>query len=305
MIKKIQENRKLSIIILVCLVIFLIISITFGRYVLNVIHNYIIESKGFYFNSTVLKLNGKSYSINNWDGVNSYTLTIDVNNRKNADVYTTSDITYDIYVVCPAGVVTCTASKQRGTIYKDDHTDSYTIVVTPQQTFEAGDTVSITTRVVSDFPYRKEMSATYHLGVQKANFSYSIDDAVGDKFLTLNLTNSIGYYDCGGNQTTIEQYNNMTPAQQANCYSAIVTLTFDPTDVLLDLTSNTFHNKLSTNYQEQTIGTNQYVKKYSFKVDANSNTKVIFYKTDIDQNYTYNGVNGQTPIINVVATTPS
>ena len=304
MIKKIQENRKLSFIVLVCLVIFLIISITFGRYVLNVVHNYIIESKGFYFNSTVLKLNGKSYSINNWDGVNSYTFTIDVNNRKNADIYTTSDITYDIYVVCPQGV-TCTPSKEHSTIYKDDHTDSYTITVTPQQTFEAGDTVAISTRVVSNFPYKKEMSATYRLGVQKANFSYSIDDSEGEKFLTLNLTNSIGYYDCGGNQTTIEQYNNLPAAQKENCYSAIVTLTFDPTDVLLDMTSNTYHNRLNSNYQEQTIGTNQYVKKYSFKVDANSNTKVIFYKTDISENYTYNGVNGQTSIINVVATTPS
>ena len=97
----------------------------------------------------------------------------------------------------------------------------------------------------------------------------------------------------------------MTPAQQSQCYSAIIVLTFDPTDVLLDMTSNTYHNRLNTVYQEQTIGSNQYVKKYSFKVDPNSNTKVIFYKTDITANYTYTGVNGQTPIINVVATTPS
>lgn len=304
MIRKIQENRKLSIIVLVILLIFLIFSITFGRYVYNVVHNYIIESKGFYFNSSVLKLNGKSYSINNWDGVNSYPFTIDVNNKKNDEVYTTSDITYDIYVEC-ASTVQCVVSKNSGTIYEDQHTDSYTITVIPRQTFEAGDTVTISTRVVSNYPYRKQMSATYHLGVQKANFSYSIEDAVGDKFCTLNLTNSIGYYDCNGDQTTVQEYANLTPAQQAQCYSAIIVLTFDPADVLLDMTSNTYHNRLSTNYQEQTIGTNQFVKKYSFKVDPNSNTKVIFYKTNINANYTYNGVNGQTPIINVVATTPA
>ena len=304
MIKKIRENRKLSTIILVALAVFLIISVTFGRYVYNVIHNYIIESKEFYFNSQVLKLNGKSYSINNWDGVNSYTFTIDVNNRKNSEVYTNSDITYDIIVQCANGV-RCTASKNEGIIYKDDHTDSYTITVTPLQTFEAGDTITISTSVISKFPYKKQLSATYHLGVQKAQFSYSIDDAVGDKFCTLNLTNSIGYYDCNGNETTVQEYENLTPAQQAQCYSAIIVLTFDPTNVLLDMTSDTYHDRLNTDYQEQTIGSNQYVKKYSFKVDPNSNTKVIFYKTNINQNYTYTGVNGQTSIINVVATTPS
>ena len=304
MVKKIQENKKLSIIILVVLVILLFVSITFGRYVYNVVHNYIIESKGFYFNSSVLKLNGKSYSINNWDGVNSYTFTIDVNNRKNDEVYTTSDITYDIYVEC-ASSVQCSVSKNSGTIYQDTHTDSYTITVTPRQTFEAGDTVTISTRVISNFPYRKQMSATYHLGVEKANFSYSIEDEAGEKYCTLNLTNSIGYYDCNGTQTTVQEYDNLPAAQKAQCYSAIVTLTFNPNDVLLDMTSNTYHDRLSTDYQETTIGSNRYVSKYSFKVDPNSNTKVIFYKTNISANYTYNGVNGETSIINVVATTPA
>ncbi len=304
MIKRIQENRKLSIFILVILAVFLIISVTFGRYVYNVVHNYIIESKGFYFNSSVLKMNGKSYSINNWDGVNSYTFTIDVNNRKNDEVYTTSDITYDIYVEC-ASSVQCTLSKENGTIYQDTHTDSYTITVTPRQTFEAGDTVTISTRVISNFPYRKQMSANYRLGVQKANFSYSIEDAVGEKFCTLNLTNSIGYYDCNGTETTVQEYERLTDQQKAQCYSAIIVLSFNPNDVLLDMTSNTYHNKLSTDFHEATIGANKYVDKYSFKVDPNSNTKVIFYKTDINANYTYNGVNGETPIINVVATTPA
>jgi hypothetical protein len=304
MIKTIQENRKLSIIILIELLLFLIISVTFGRYVYNVVHNYIIESKGFYFNSSVLKPNGKSYSINNWDGVNSYPFTIDINNKKNDEIYTQSDITYTIEVICPSSV-TCVTSQNSGTIYKEAHTDSYTITVTPRQTFEAGDTITINTKVTSTFPYTKELSATYHLGVQKANFSYSIDDAAGEKFCTLNLTNSIGYYDCNGAQKTIQEYAAMTPAQQAQCYSAIIVLTFDPGNVLLDMTSNTYHNRLQTDYQEQQIGSNQYVKKYSFKVDPNSNTKVIFYKTNINANYTYTGVNGQTPIINVVATTPA
>ena len=53
---------------------------------------YILETKNFYFNSSILNIRGKNYSIMNWDGVNAYTLTIDLNNYKTDEIYTTSDI---------------------------------------------------------------------------------------------------------------------------------------------------------------------------------------------------------------------
>ena len=81
--KYIRKYKRRSIIILCLLVFFLFISFAFGRYIHNIISQYLLETKGFYFNSSILNVNGKNYNINNWDGVNTYTLTIDLNNRKN------------------------------------------------------------------------------------------------------------------------------------------------------------------------------------------------------------------------------
>ena len=117
MMQKIRNHKKISITILVVLAILLVISIAFGRYIYNMINNYILETKGFYFNSSVLAVNSKNYNIRNWDGVNSYTLNIDLNNRKNSLITTREDIQYEIQVIC-SNNVSCTSSKQNSVIYK-------------------------------------------------------------------------------------------------------------------------------------------------------------------------------------------
>ena len=86
----VREHKTASLIVLVLSVIFLTTTVVFGRYIRNVINNFILETKAFYFNSSILSINGKNYSITNWDGVNSYPLTIDLNNRKNDERYTKS-----------------------------------------------------------------------------------------------------------------------------------------------------------------------------------------------------------------------
>ena len=94
--KYIRNHKRTSVGILVFLLLFLLIGVVFGRYIHNILNQYILETKGFYFNSSILNVNGKNFSITNWDGVNSYTLTIDLNNRKNSERYTTTDIIYSI-----------------------------------------------------------------------------------------------------------------------------------------------------------------------------------------------------------------
>ena len=92
----IREHKKLSIIVMTCLIVFLFCGITFGKYIYNIINNFILETKSFYFTSSILTVNRKGYSINNWDGVNPYTLTIDLSNRKNDERRTKADISYNI-----------------------------------------------------------------------------------------------------------------------------------------------------------------------------------------------------------------
>ena len=299
----IREHRTISTIVLLVLVVFLTITVVFGRYIKNILNNFILETKAFYFNSTVLGINGKNYSITNWDGVNSYPLTIDLNNRKNDERYTTSDIVYTISVTCPS-TVTCTKSKNGDTIHPDDETDSYVITVTPNQNFYEGDTVVVTTSVTSSSPYQKTMSATYTIGVEKSNFSYEIVDSANSKYLTINFTNSIGYYEVQqafgsyavGDQVSLEDYALLSSTDQAKCFSAIVTVTYSPAILLVDMTSKFFLHREATPYQEQTIGGYQYVSQFAFKVNAGSNSSIIFYKDDPTQNYTYPVVNSSSII---------
>lgn len=307
--KYIREHKKLSIIILIILVIFLIISLTLGRYILNILNNFILETKSFYFNSSILTINNKGYSINNWDGVNAYTLTIDLNNRKNAKRITKADISYDINVTCSDNV-SCTLSKTSSVIYSTDESDSYQITVTPVKNFYEGDTATVSTSVTSNSPYTKTLSATYSIGIKKSKFSYNIEDSTNAKYLTLNLTNSITYYEVQtafsnysiGDQISIDDYANLSDSEKANCFSAIVTVEFDPKVLFCDLTNNLYINRLSNNYEEETIDGYKYVKKFSFKMNASSNRNIIFYKDDITKNYTYPIVNDNS-IVNVSVTT--
>ena len=79
----VRNHKKLSIVILISLTLLLLFGLTYAKYVYKIFDNYILETKGFYFNSSVMTINNKNHNINNWDGVNSYTLMVDVSSKKN------------------------------------------------------------------------------------------------------------------------------------------------------------------------------------------------------------------------------
>lgn len=290
----VRKHKKLSIIILFIAIFLLFFGTTFARYIYNVIHNHILESREFYFNSTVLDMNGRQYRINNWDGVNNYVLTIDVNNQKNTLTNTKSDISYDIEVSCPENVE-CRLSKTEGIIYQEAGTDSYQITVIPQEEFYEGDEVEVTTTATSTSPYVKSLSATYFIGIETSNFTYNIEDAVNNKFITLNLTNSLTYYKVEtafgnyqeGDRLSQEEYQQLTPEEQENCFSAKVTVSFSPKELYLDMTNSNYLNRISNSEQTEKIDNFNYVNKFSFKMNASSSEKVLFYKADPTKNYTY------------------
>lgn len=303
--KYVRKHKATSIAVLITLSVFLIVAVAFGRYIRNIIQNYILETQNFYFNSSILNINGKHYSITNWDGVNSYPLTIDLNNRKTEEIYTKTDIIYTISVTCP-DTVTCTLSKNGGTIHPLDQTDSYTITVTPHQNFGENDSVTVYTEVESSAPFRKRMSATYTIGVERSDFGYEIVDSVNAKYLTINFTNAIPFYQVEtafgdydvNDYVSLDEYATLSSDDQAKCYSAKVTVSYDPSILMVDMSNKYFIHRLSTGYQEQTINGFQYVSGFSFKVNASSSSAINFYKDDITQNYTYPIVNNSS-IINV------
>ena len=304
----IRKHKTLSTIVLLFLVIFLLVGVTYGRYIKNIIDEYILETKAFYFNSSILTVNGKNLSISNWDGVNSYTLTIDLNNRKSATKYTTTDIEYNISVNCPDTVV-CTLNKTSGILRSTDTNDTYQIVVTPQRNFYEGDTVRVQTSVSSTIPYQKTMSATYTIGVQSSDFSYNIEDSVNSKYLNLNFVNSVSYYEVEeafsnyavGDLISLSDYQALSASDKAKCFSAKVTVEFDPEDLFVDMTNDLYLNRIPGSEVLETINGYQYVKKFSFKIDASSSSSLLFYKDDITNDYTYPIVNNTSIVsVNVV-----
>lgn len=307
--KFIRAHKKISIVVLVVAMLIILFGSTLARYIYNVVNNYILESREFYFNSTILDMNGKDYKINNWDGVNDYTLTIDVTNKKNSLASTKSDIAYDIEVSCPDSVE-CNLSKTNGIIFETATTDTYEINVVPIEAFHEGDEVTIETTATSTSPYVKSLSATYTLGVETSNFTYDIEDNTNDKYLTLNLTNSVTFYEVEtsfsnyneGDRLTIEEYNALTEEQKQNCFSAIVTLSFPPDEIYLDMTNTNYLHRQPNSETEEEIEGYSYVNGFSFKMDASSSEKVMFYKKDPKDNFTY-PITNETPIVTVTVQT--
>lgn len=303
---KLNKRGKLLLILIAIFIVLLTLVLTLGRYVYNMYRNYILESQGFYFNSTVMSMSESKHSINNWDGVSSYQITIEVNNRKNDLVHTKTDITYDIEVECSSNI-RCSVSKNSGIIYSDTEVDSYVITFTPIGNFENNQTAEVKTKAISNYPYVKELSTVYNISVNTSKFSYVIKDAPNEKFLTLELTNSLTYYKVNksfgsynvGDNVSIDDYNQLTAEEKANCYSAIVTISFDPKLILLDMTDNTYLQNKSSEKTE-VLNDYNYVNGFSFPVDASSSLKIIFYKNDSTKDYSYDGTNDSIIKVDVV-----
>ena len=60
-----------------------------------------------------------------------------------------------------------------------------TKIYKPIAVFSEGDTVEALVEVTSSYPYKKTLSAKYTLSVDTVNFSYNIEDAPKNNFLTL------------------------------------------------------------------------------------------------------------------------
>lgn len=307
-----KKKKKLLILSLIsALILIIFLHSSLARYIYSGIHNFILESQGFYFSSTVLNMNNPTYRIYNWDGVNNYSLNIDVNSKKNEKLWTLSDIDYSINVSC-SKKVSCTASKQESIIYQTAKADSFVVTVIPQQQIEKGETIEVTITASSKTPYEKEIKATYLIGVETANFSYSIEDSVGSKYLTLKLENSVSFYEVltafsnhgVGDIISLDEYNSLTPEDKAKCFSARVDLTYNSNDIYLDMTDDTYLNAINGTIKTKQYNNYTYVSGHSFYVGANSNTEIIFYKRDITKDYTYPIVNN-TSIIDVANTTAS
>ena len=303
--KKINlKNKKTLVLFIAVSIIAFGVVISLARYVYDYTRNHILEAKGFYFTSTTMSTLGTSHNISNWDGVNAYEITLDLSSKKNKFIKTEANINYTTSFTCSSNV-TCSTSKESGTISKDTNADSFTITVLPSGNISSGDTATITVNASSTSPYEKTLKTTYILHVVTYSFSYSIDDSPNSKYLTLELKNAFTFYEVTeafdgkavGDHIGIDEYNSLSDANKKKCKSAIVTLTYDPSLLRIDMTNNLYIDNKSTESTE-VIESHNYVKKITMPITAASTKKIIFYKADTSQDYSYDGKSG-TSIIGV------
>lgn len=300
--KKTYQKKQITIIIILimCLISFVII---FGRYITNNIEDFFVRSKEFYFESDKLSEDTSYFQVENWSGVDSYTITVNMNSRKNNIEVATYDIAYDISYTCSDNVI-CDLSKTEGIIYASTNTDYFNLVVTPNTSLDTGDKVVVDIEVRSKTNYEQTLKGRFTLIVGKENLSYQITDTKGNPYMELSITNTLSYYTVRqafdnytvGQRINLDTYLSLTEENKQKCKSSVVKIDFEPNVILLDLTDETYSN--ATNITTTTINGKTYVNSLTISLDAESSEDLRFYKVDTSQDYTYpNGDNE--PIVNV------
>ena len=301
-LKKIYQKKQIAIIIILimCLISFVII---FGRYITNNIEDFFVRSKEFYFESDKLSEDTSYFQVENWSGVDSYTITVNMNSRKNNIEVATYDIAYDISYTCSDNVI-CDLSKTEGIIYASTNTDYFNLVVTPNTSLDTGDKVVVDIEVRSKTNYKQTLKGRFTLIVGKENLSYQITDTKGNPYMELSITNTLSYYTVRqafdnytvGQRINLDTYLSLTEENKQKCKSSVVKIDFEPNVILLDLTDETYSN--ATNITTTMINGKTYVNSLTISLDAESSEDLRFYKVDTSQDYTYpNGDNE--PIVNV------
>ena len=298
--------KKLIILICILLCTFSFILI-FGRYVTNSINNFFIRTKEFYFYSDKLSEGNSSvYQIDNWSGVDDYVITINMNSRKNNIKAVDYDIEYDISYTCSDNAI-CQLSKTEGIIYANSNADFFNLTITPNGQLDVGDKVVVEIEANSKGKYKKTIKGKFTLVVGKEMLSYQITDSKQNPYMELRITNTLSYYIVNesfgeysvGDKIDSDTYLNLSDTEKAKCYSALVTIEFDPKEILFDITNELY--KEATNIETTVIDGMTYIKALTFSIDASSSKDIRFYKVDVSSDYTYPNSSGSSAIVNVTS----
>ena len=285
-------QKKQTIIIIAILLCFTSFVIVFGRYVTDSVNDFFLRSKEFYFFSDKLSERREVFQIDNWSGVDDYPILINLNSRKNNIQAASYDIGYDITYTCSSNAI-CQLDKTSGIISKDTNTDSFTVTITHNTQLQTGDKVNVEIIATAKSDYTKTLKGKFTLVVGKEMLTYQITDEPDNPYMDLRLTNTLTYYivkEAFGNYTNnqkidSDEYLSLTDEEKAKCYSSEVKIEFDPNEILLDLTSESYKNAI--NITTTTIEGKSYINSITLDIDAISSVDLRFYKTDISKDYSY------------------
>lgn len=295
-------SKKKIFLILLLIALALPVGISLSKYLYNFVNDYLMEANNFFFNSDKLGESTKIYNINNWSGVSPFEVQFQLNNHKNNILTSDADIEYNVAVYCDTDV-TCSLSSTQGVIYKNELTDDVILTINPQRVFDTDETISVRVEATSTSPYEKTISAVFNATVGKKGISYQIDDSEGLAYLRFTITNALDQYKVFtafgsysvGDLLSTNEYKALSASEKNNCASAIITLTFDPNEILIDTTNNIINAAIST--VTQNINGVDYISSISFKIDSMSSNAIRFYKIDKTEDHTYPFGEDSVPII--------
>lgn len=280
--------------------------VVFGRYITDNINNYFLRSGEFYFESDKLSKEGTTLQVDNWSGVDDYTITINMNSRKNNIEKATYDISYDINYSSTDNVI-CNLSKEEGIIYASTNTDYFNLTITPNTQLRTGDKVVVDIEVNSTSQYQKTLKGQFILVVGQENISYQITDEVKSPYLELSITNTLSYYTVResfgsykeGDRIDTDTYLALSEEDKNKCYSGEIKIEFNPQEVLLDMTSEVYNK--AKDIKTTLINGKNYINGFTINIDAISSVDIRFYKVDVTKDYTYPNANNES-IIKVTST---
>ena len=300
--KNIKYKRNQIIIVILIALSLLSFIIIFGRYLTSNVSNFFVLCKEFYFFSDKLSEDNSIYQVDNWSGVDDYTITINMNSRLNNIESATYDIGYDISYACSDNAI-CQLSKTQGIIKADTNSDFFNLTITPNTQLKDGDKVIVDVVVNSTAPYKKTLKGRFTFVVGKEELTYQITDNSQDPYMLLSITNTLTYYTVKeafdsfhvGDRIDINTYLSLSEDKKSKCYSAEVKIEFNPREVLFDVTNSAYSD--ATNITTTNIDGKTYINGFTIKIDAISSREIRFYKVDVNQDYTYpNGSNDKSII---------
>lgn len=277
---------------------------TYGRYIYNELRDYYFASHSFYFNSDKLDVGFNNEELDNYSGVDPYTITINMNSYKNNFVASSSDIDYNITYKC-SNNATCEVSKSSGIIYAASHTDSFYVTITPKENLSDGDKIWVEVEATSISPYKKTLKGKFTLKVGKMGLAYEINDVKNRAYFDVHFTNTYDFYTVNeafanhnvGDRIDIETFLSLSNIDKEKCSSAVIEIKFDPRVAVLDMTNDAYINNISKT--TRIINNYEYIDGFIFKVEALSSKSVRFYKSNVSNDYTY-PFNNNNSIVDVI-----
>ncbi len=210
-----------------------------------------------------------------------------------------------------------------GTIYvvaNNQDYFSFKITKLPGVFLANNDYIVVNIKADSTYPFVTSLAGDFKVSIGNLGMSYRIEDNAYDPYFKLIVTNTLDSYkvdtafsyvntggatiNCAvGDTISITDYLNcLNDNQRNNCHSMIVSLDFDPNDVLLDTASEVFLTAQGTpNIAYETINGGRYVDFVKLKVAAEESKVIRFYKVDAAENYSYQSgdLTSETSIVDV------